>query len=206
MDSGIIIVFRPSGGQTMSDGKALLNQLRDAKIARASVYLNVKRIDELYRQRVTRISNVIASEELGPEFSAGLAGIFNIKVSGTQGLSTEYDIAPADKALLIEIVERRDGGLHAVQDNVPMGALVWFLDESQIANGNEEATEETTVLPAEVASVVQKRRIAEAKGSKMGTIVWTSKDRKYLAAIAYLESVVDVGHIYSYPKGRQRAL
>jgi hypothetical protein len=80
--------------------------------------------------------------------------------------------------------------------------LVHFLGKSRIANDNVEATPETTVLPAEVALVVQERRIAQAKGSKQGTIVWTSKDRKYLAAIAYLESVVDIGHIYSYPEGR----
>jgi hypothetical protein len=111
------------GGQIMDDGNALLKQLRDARTARASVYLNVTRIDELYRHGVARINNVITSEELGPEFSAGLGGILGIKLSGKKGLSTEYEIGPADKALLIELVERRGGGLYAVDDNVPMGAL-----------------------------------------------------------------------------------
>lgn len=64
---------------------------------------------------------MITSEERGPEFSAGLGGILGIKLSGKKGLSTEYEITPADKALLIELVERRGGGLYAVDSNMPMG-------------------------------------------------------------------------------------
>jgi hypothetical protein len=189
----------------MNDGKALLKQLSDARTARTSVYLNAKRIDELYRQEVTRIGKVIASEELGPEFAAGLGSILGVKLSAKKALSSEYEVSPADKALLIELVERRNGqlyeGLCAVEDSVPRGAMVYFLGECRITSDSQDVTPESTGLPAEIASVIHQRRIAQAKGSKQGTIVWTSTAGKYLAAIAYLESVIDIGHIYSYPEG-----
>jgi len=103
----------------MNDGKALLKQLSDAKTARTSVYLNTTRIDELYRQEVTRINKVISSEELGPEFSAGLGGILGVKLSGKKGLSIEYEVSSADKALLIELHDEilgETGGASGIRD------------------------------------------------------------------------------------------
>jgi hypothetical protein len=169
------------------------------------VYLNAKRIDELYAQGVSRIDNVISTNELGPEFSAGLLKIFGFKLSGKMASSSEVIISSADKALLVELAARQGRDLREIRpedESLPNGALVYYVGKSRLINDNQEANPETMGMPAEVAWTVHQRRIAQAKGSKQGTIVWTSAvGGTNLAAIAYLESVVDVGHIYSYPVG-----
>ena len=184
------------------DGQQLLQQLQTAKTGRVSVYLNEKRIYELFRTNVTRINSIVTSGELGAGFSAGFSKILGVELSGKKGISSTFEIPPSDKALLLELFENKRGKLFSVDhDHIPTGALLSYFGLGRIANDGEDVTTQTSFLSDDVAKLIQARRITQAKGSKEGTIVWSARNRKLLASIAYMESVVDIGHIYSYPEG-----
>ena len=57
------------------------------------------------------------------------------------------------------------------------------------------------MLPQNLSEKVQEIRAFQARDAEKGTIVWSSKSKKYLASIAYREFVVDIGTARSYPEG-----
>jgi len=181
----------------------LLKILEQARTTRDSVYLNERRIYRLFRDKVSRINRIIVSKELGPEFTAGLGSILGVKISGKKGISEDLDISFDEKALLIEIFEKERGNMHSVEDSkIPKGALLSYVGESHITLDFQDVTPETSMLPHNLTEKVQRIREFQAKGSKEGTIVWSSKSKKYLASIAYMEFVIDPGIAHSNPKGR----
>ena len=183
--------------------KELFEVLEVSKTSRESLYLNEKRINQLFRDKVARINNIITNEELGPEFSAGLSGFLGIKISGKKGISHNLDISLDEKALLIEVFEKERGNIHAVDDkDIQKGALISFVGKSQITLDTQDITSETSMLPQSLAETLQKIRDFQNKGSKEGTMVWSSKSNKYLASICYMESIIDPGLAYSYFQGR----
>jgi len=181
----------------------LISALENSKTSRVTLFLNERRVAQLFRDKVARINKIITSEELGPEFSSSLGGILGIKISAKKGISHDLDISPDEKALLIDIFEKDRGNMYSVDDtDIPKGALLSYVGQSQITLDEQLLTTETSMLPHNLTEILQQKRDFQAKGTKKGTIVWSSKSSKFLASICYMDSVVDPGIAYSYFKGK----
>lgn len=184
------------------------------KMPRIPLYLNERRLKDVFQQRVSAVNEVLMTKGIGGEVSGGYLGILGGKLSRRKDVGTKIELTAMLRALLLEFEERENGRLVDLGSaEARADAFLYFVGPARIfppwesvsrpwhespeyASGSVDA--ETMGVRDETAQAIQDRREenerwlrhgqsdVEAPGSTTSgeTIVWIGRGRQLLVAIA----------------------
>ncbi len=172
--------------------------------SRAKLYLNVDRIDEIYTQQVSAISELARGSSVDVGASASLASLFGAEMSSARELEASITLTPVLKAILIEYQSRKAKQLVDVSNARAMpGALLIHTGASQIIDWYDDVSSDTADLPVETAKIIQgertkQQRILSHRDNSIKTIVWLATSEYAVYASVASSRWIDEGALASY--------
>jgi hypothetical protein len=175
--------------------EALRHRLSQETALRSPIYLNERKVNNVFQQRHENISEVISTNEIGAEISANYLA-FGGKGSMKQAASEKVETTPLTKAVLLENVERERGTLIDLANDKPQpGRLLTYVGAGKVIapwdDISELAAPELGALGVEAVRAKRSdhNRALTLKGGNGATIVWVASGAGPYASIASLEWV-----------------
>jgi hypothetical protein len=173
---------------------ALREELHRVRNVRLPLYQNDKRIGQVFEQRRSNVTELLAGGGLSLEASGGFPGIVAAKASKTPSATETIQVTPLLQALLLEDTERESEKLVDLSVDGPRpGALLRYVGAGRFFIPGEEVTElpeQELRLGREDAQAIQAARkqqqqTMEAIGqTDTATAVWIGRGSLLLASIA----------------------
>lgn len=184
----------------------LIKTLSKTNNPRATIYLNEKRVTDLYQQSVGGITEVVKTRSLTGKASAGLLTLFTSEAGGERATSTTIAITPMIMAILIEHQSANAEQLVDLAVSFPQkGALLSYVGDARLIGFDEAVTATSTNLSEAIASVIHRERLRQEnvlriQDANAKTIVWVSSIQGRSIASIASSQWVDFGHFCSYPQ------
>ena len=157
----------------MTEGE-IVELLSTTRRPRATIYLNQRRVDDYYSQRLGPFVELVRSGKLGGNAGADLLGFLKFGVFGENSMAGSGPLTPVIKAMVIESEAKSSGQLADLSLVRPdRELLVTYVGAGQIYdNPDKIAPDQSGGVSAEAAQVVQDERERQEKGLRGPTIVW----------------------------------
>jgi hypothetical protein len=186
---------------------ALRGELDRVRNIRLPLYQNDKRIGQVFEQRRSNVTEVLAGGGLTLETSGGVAGLVTAKASKAHSASETIQVTPLLQALLLEETEQERGSLIDLSVGEPRpGSLLHFVGLGRIFPPNQEVEEiahpELRVRLQDAQAIQAIREEQEQLMQSIGesnphTAVWIGRGSVLLASIASV-LWLDLGNFRSY--------
>jgi hypothetical protein len=173
---------------------ALRKELYRVRSIRLRLYQNDERIGQVFEQRRSNVTEVLAGGGLTLETSGGVLGFVTGKASKTRSASETIQVTPLLQALLLEEAEQERGSLIDLAVGKPKpGSLLYFVGPGRIFRPDQEVEEiahpELGVSLQDAQAIQATReeqeRVMKSIGeSKPETAVWIGRGSMLLASIA----------------------
>ncbi len=181
----------------------MVEKLSTSKRPRATIYLNEKRVDEYYSQRLGPITQLAKTGKFGGHLGANLLGILNSELESGREMAGSGAITPILKAILIESEARDSDQL----SNLSLGStrdriLTTYLGPGRIFDTEDEVcADEAIGVPADAAQVIQNERARQQKVLRGPTLVWMAWAAEGPVASVCHDSQNNINRSYlaSYP-------
>jgi hypothetical protein len=204
------VIARAGSTSRWADRRRIMNeqeiveQLSSTHRPRASLYLSAKKIEDLYSQTVTQITEIVRSAKISGKISASLFRLIEVEGSAESGLAGKFSISSMLQALLIETAESERGELvDLTTSSAAGGRLLKYTGPGSITLMNEPVLPNVVDLPPPLCNVIsqernRQERLLRFSNDNVRSIVLTFKnDRAIFASIASTEGV-DLGTLASY--------
>lgn len=191
----------------------IVSALSETKKSRLTLYLNERRVKQLYDQSIREIEQLVeqlvVTKELGEKLGGGIKTFvsFGGEVAEKEGYAAQLRFSPELMAVLLEYRTKRDARLldPSLDEPIQDDALIRYVGASHIISHQKDVDAVETGWTTALAQVVQRERIRvqdEAKDlydKEARTMVWVASPnaKRKLASIGFLRNV-DPGNYISY--------
>lgn len=183
-----------------SNESEIVQMLSASRRPRATIYLNQKRVDEYYSQRLGPITDLSRSGKLSGDVGMSVFNILKADISSERGLSGGGSLTPVLKAMLIETEAKVNDQLADLAvDHAPGALVATFSGDGRIFD-TEDPVSGDLLLSAQMAEVIQNERMRQQKVLRGSTIVWVGlPGGAPLASICHDGDNVYRSFLASYP-------
>ena len=189
----------------VSDAHEAVQAMRDfaehSQNIRVVLYTNAKRLSDVLAQRGDNVSEILSTEDVNAELTAGYLSFVGGKLARKTSLSERIELTPLMKAILLEETEKELGRLIDLTIEEPRaGHLLrhvgraWLFGpwNERVSNSDLERDLGLGALTTlDEARAEQAKKLAWGKPNDPGTIVWIAQESCPLAAIGTFSNADD---------------
>ena len=182
----------------------LIKKLSKTGKDRVTLYLSESKVEQIYIQTVSQVTEMVRSENKGGKISGSILGFLGSEIAAQRGLETKVAMTPLLQAIAAEKAAEQTERLVDLAEQPPVeGKLIRYIGTAKFTTSSTQLTPDNVSIPANACKVVlQKQLIQEEiirwKNKDAGTVVLTFTNHEHVyASIASTESL-DVNLFASY--------
>lgn len=168
----------------------IIKALSETKEPRATLYLNEKRVDELYQLKAGAISEIVRNSNIEAKLSAKLLDLFGGDFATSRGITGNINVTPILKAILLEYEAKQSGQLTDVSYAEPQKqGLIVYIGQGLLLFEDQAVSKETIPWRDTLLNTIQVERIRQEKilqrsDPDLKTLMWVGRGKsQHLASV-----------------------